>query len=91
MADSKLLVPELNEAETMGAETARFEELLLQVRTDRDFWVPWGIFFFRNGTTVPIMHYGSNRAYGHCSCLTPSLLGSGINGSRTGVVFWVLQ
>lgn len=32
MADSKLLVPELNEAETMGAETARFEELLLQVR-----------------------------------------------------------
>uniref|UniRef100_A0A671EJR5 PIH1 domain-containing protein 1 n=1 Tax=Rhinolophus ferrumequinum TaxID=59479 RepID=A0A671EJR5_RHIFE len=30
MADSKLLVPELNEAETMGAETARFEELLLQ-------------------------------------------------------------
>nr|XP_019597188.1 PREDICTED: PIH1 domain-containing protein 1 isoform X1 [Rhinolophus sinicus]XP_019597189.1 PREDICTED: PIH1 domain-containing protein 1 isoform X1 [Rhinolophus sinicus]XP_019597192.1 PREDICTED: PIH1 domain-containing protein 1 isoform X1 [Rhinolophus sinicus] len=30
MADSTLLVPELNEAETMGAETARFEELLLQ-------------------------------------------------------------
>lgn len=30
MADSKLLVPELNDAETMGAETSRFEELLLQ-------------------------------------------------------------
>lgn len=30
MADSKLLVPELREAEKMGAETARFEELLLQ-------------------------------------------------------------
>nr|KAF6411302.1 PIH1 domain containing 1 [Rousettus aegyptiacus] len=30
MADSKLLVPELNEAETMGTETARFQELLLQ-------------------------------------------------------------
>ncbi|XP_076987267.1 PIH1 domain-containing protein 1 isoform X2 [Tamandua tetradactyla] len=30
MADSKLLVPELSEAETVGAETARFEELLLQ-------------------------------------------------------------
>uniref|UniRef100_A0A8D2DFG4 PIH1 domain-containing protein 1 n=1 Tax=Sciurus vulgaris TaxID=55149 RepID=A0A8D2DFG4_SCIVU len=30
MADSKLLVPELSEAETMGDETARFEELLLQ-------------------------------------------------------------
>ena len=35
MADLKLLVPELNEAETMSAETARFEELLLQVRTER--------------------------------------------------------
>ncbi|XP_008251027.2 PIH1 domain-containing protein 1 [Oryctolagus cuniculus] len=30
MADSRLLAPELSEAETMGAETARFEELLLQ-------------------------------------------------------------
>ncbi|XP_047384408.1 PIH1 domain-containing protein 1 isoform X2 [Sciurus carolinensis] len=30
MADSKLLVPELSEAETMGDETARFQELLLQ-------------------------------------------------------------
>lgn len=30
MADSKLLVPELNDAETMGAETSRFQELLLQ-------------------------------------------------------------
>lgn len=40
MVDSKLLVPELNEAETMDAETARFEELLLQVRTDPDSWVP---------------------------------------------------
>ncbi|KAK1329951.1 hypothetical protein QTO34_010135 [Cnephaeus nilssonii] len=30
MADLKLLVPELNEAEEMGAETARFQELLLQ-------------------------------------------------------------
>ncbi|XP_048949559.1 PIH1 domain-containing protein 1 isoform X3 [Canis lupus dingo] len=30
MADSKLLVPELSEAEKMGADTARFEELLLQ-------------------------------------------------------------
>ncbi|TEA25525.1 hypothetical protein DBR06_SOUSAS11710140 [Sousa chinensis] len=30
MADLKLLVPEVNEAETMSAETARFEELLLQ-------------------------------------------------------------
>ncbi|XP_036741405.2 PIH1 domain-containing protein 1 isoform X2 [Manis pentadactyla] len=30
MADSKLLVPELSEEETMGAERARFEELLLQ-------------------------------------------------------------
>ncbi|XP_058136572.1 PIH1 domain-containing protein 1 [Dasypus novemcinctus] len=30
MADSKLLVPELSEAETMGAEATRFEELLLQ-------------------------------------------------------------
>lgn len=30
MADSKMLVPELNDAETMGAETSRFEELLLQ-------------------------------------------------------------
>lgn len=30
MADSKLLVPELSEAEKMGAETERFEELLLQ-------------------------------------------------------------
>ncbi|KAG8521424.1 PIH1 domain-containing protein 1 [Galemys pyrenaicus] len=35
MADSKLLVPELSEAEAMGAEKARLEELLLQVRTDR--------------------------------------------------------
>ena len=34
MADSKLLVPELSEAEKMGADTARFEELLLQVRSD---------------------------------------------------------
>ena len=33
MADSKLLVPELKDAETMGAETSRFEELLLQVQT----------------------------------------------------------
>lgn len=40
MADSKLLVPELNEAETMGTETARFQELLLQVRADRDSSVP---------------------------------------------------
>lgn len=49
MADSKLLVPELNEAETMGAETARFQELLLQVRADRDSWVPGylGICFFQ--------------------------------------------
>ncbi|XP_006898730.1 PREDICTED: PIH1 domain-containing protein 1 [Elephantulus edwardii] len=30
MADAKLLVSELNEVETMGPETARFEELLLQ-------------------------------------------------------------
>ncbi|EPY89118.1 PIH1 domain-containing protein 1 [Camelus ferus] len=30
MADSKLLVTEINEEETMGAETARLEELLLQ-------------------------------------------------------------
>ena len=30
MADSKMLVPELNDAETMGAETWRFEKLLLQ-------------------------------------------------------------
>uniref|UniRef100_A0A8D0TVY2 PIH1 domain-containing protein 1 n=2 Tax=Sus scrofa TaxID=9823 RepID=A0A8D0TVY2_PIG len=30
MADSTLLVPELNEAETMGTETTPFEELLLQ-------------------------------------------------------------
>ncbi|XP_049757731.1 PIH1 domain-containing protein 1 isoform X2 [Elephas maximus indicus] len=30
MADSKLLVPELSETETMGPEEARFEELLLQ-------------------------------------------------------------
>ncbi|CAK6437328.1 unnamed protein product [Pipistrellus nathusii] len=30
MADLKLLVPELNEAEEMGADTARFQELLLQ-------------------------------------------------------------
>ncbi|XP_053462577.1 PIH1 domain-containing protein 1 isoform X1 [Nycticebus coucang] len=30
MANSKLLAPELSETETMGAETARFEELLLQ-------------------------------------------------------------
>lgn len=28
-------MPELSEAEKMGAETARFEKLLLQVRTDR--------------------------------------------------------
>lgn len=40
MADLKLLVPELNEAEEMGAETARFQELLLQVRTDHDSCVP---------------------------------------------------
>ena len=48
MADSKLLVPELNDAETMGAETSRFEELLLQVQTE---WTPGsqgiqGFFFF---------------------------------------------
>ncbi|XP_037675446.1 PIH1 domain-containing protein 1 isoform X3 [Choloepus didactylus] len=30
MADSKLLVPELSDTDAMGAETARFEELLLQ-------------------------------------------------------------
>ncbi|DAA24008.1 PIH1 domain-containing protein 1-like [Bos taurus] len=30
MADSKMLVPELNDAETMGAETWCFEKLLLQ-------------------------------------------------------------
>ncbi|XP_075392895.1 PIH1 domain-containing protein 1 isoform X2 [Tenrec ecaudatus] len=30
MADSKLLVPELSEAEPLGPETVRFEELLLQ-------------------------------------------------------------
>lgn len=30
MADLKLLVPELDEAEEMGADTARFQELLLQ-------------------------------------------------------------
>lgn len=40
MADLKLLVPELNEAEEMGAETARFQELLLQVRTDQNSCVP---------------------------------------------------
>lgn len=40
MADSKLLVPELSEEETMGAERARFEELLLQVCTDR-LLSPW--------------------------------------------------
>lgn len=33
MRDSKLLAPELSEAEAMGAEAARFEELLLQVWT----------------------------------------------------------
>lgn len=58
MADSKLLVPELNEAETMGAETARFEELLLQVRTDRDSWLPWGIFFLQK------WYYSSQNALG---------------------------
>lgn len=49
MADLKLLVPELNEAEAMGAETARFQELLLQVRTDPGLLCPWlfgGFFFF---------------------------------------------
>ena len=48
MEDSKLLVPELNKAEAMGAETARFEELLLQVRTDQRYCVPGylGDFFF---------------------------------------------
>lgn len=40
MADLKLLVPELNEAEEMGADTARFQELLLQVRTGQDSCVP---------------------------------------------------
>ncbi|ELW47140.1 Vesicular glutamate transporter 1 [Tupaia chinensis] len=33
MAASKLLTPELSEAETMDAETARFEELLLQTNS----------------------------------------------------------
>lgn len=49
MADLKLLVPELNEAEAMGAETARFQELLLQVRTDQGLLCPWlfGGFFPR--------------------------------------------
>lgn len=50
--DSKLLVPELNEAEAMGGETARFEELLLQVRTDQGYCVPEylvEIFVFRDG------------------------------------------
>ena len=54
MADSKLLVPELNDAETMGAETSRFQELLLQVQTE---WTPGsqgirGIFFFFWGGVV---------------------------------------
>lgn len=40
MADLKLLVPELNEAEEMGADTARFQELLLQVRIGQDSCVP---------------------------------------------------
>ena len=48
MADSKLLVPELNDAETMGAETSRFEELLLQVQTELTPGSPGlqGFFFF---------------------------------------------
>lgn len=84
MADSKLLVPELNDAETMGAETSRFQELLLQVQTE---WTPGsqgirGIFFFffggvwfvnvcalRKGMTVPSMHWEGNRASGSCSTL----------------------
>lgn len=41
MADSTLLVPELNEAETMGTETTPFEELLLQVRLNA-LLGPWG-------------------------------------------------
>ena len=89
MADSKLLVPELNDAETMGAETSRFQELLLQVQTE---WTPGsqgirGIFFFfggvwfvnvcalRKGTTDPSMHWEGNRAYGSCSCLNLLLFG----------------
>lgn len=65
MADSKLLVPELNEAETMGTETARFQELLLQVRADRDSSVPGNLSPpptpRRDGTAVPRMLWGGNR------------------------------
>ncbi|XP_036048937.1 PIH1 domain-containing protein 1 [Onychomys torridus] len=34
MADSKLLAPELSDAESMGDETSRFQELLLQASTE---------------------------------------------------------
>lgn len=37
MAESKLLAPELSDAESMGDETVRFQELLLQVRPDWTF------------------------------------------------------
>jgi hypothetical protein len=59
MADSSLLASELNETETMGEETTRLEELLLQVRTG---WIPASlgvrglVLVLRDGTTAPRMH-----------------------------------
>lgn len=73
MADSRLLVPELSEAETMGAETARFEELLLQVRPDQLLgpWVFGGCF----SLSAQRWDYSSQNAVGrqlgltwNCSC-----------------------
>lgn len=71
MADSKLLVPELSEADTMGDETARFEELLLQVRTD------WTLRSLCTGTCFGAQRWEYNaqdalrrqQADGSCSCL----------------------
>lgn len=97
MADSKLLVPELSEAEKMGAETARFEELLRQVRTDRLLGPgSLGILGMRACVYTVymcvrprVLRDGTTFPDGtmwNCSWLAPSLLGSGRNAGEVGLV-----
>lgn len=80
MADSKLLAPELSDAESMGEETVRFQELLLKVRAD--WWEPGYLWLFKDRSiiiwhaeaSVPRMPYGIKKTYGNCSCLARGFL-----------------
>lgn len=92
MAESKLLAPELSDAESMGDETVRFQELLLQVRPDWTFWESGCLsshtLALRYAASVPRMPCGSKEAYGNRSCLAQSLLDFKRNG--VGVILGAL-